>query len=234
MSELYHGKFKYIDKWKSKSGKWVYKYIEDKKKKDLHQTTANIGFNLLGFGANGSNSGVHITAHNSQKPSNSTNKPSGRKKISSAYNSGQWHNSGYSATIRGDDQTRVRITTNDRGQTVRRREYRSEAENRNLNKQEAQYNAAYKDAYSRAFGPLASFVMDFNDKHGPKSLKTIEYETADGKRYVETHVVNSIGGRSMHVEAYSYDPNEDHVMRRKKKNRKKFANSKLRQVRKPS
>lgn len=30
---LEHGKFKYIDKWKSKSGKWVYKYAEDVKKK---------------------------------------------------------------------------------------------------------------------------------------------------------------------------------------------------------
>ena len=28
---LEHGKFKYIDKWKSKSGKWVYKYAEDVK-----------------------------------------------------------------------------------------------------------------------------------------------------------------------------------------------------------
>ena len=30
---LEHGKFKYIDKWKSKTGKWVYKYAEDAKKK---------------------------------------------------------------------------------------------------------------------------------------------------------------------------------------------------------
>ena len=31
---LSHSRFKYIDKWRSKSGKWVYKYAEDLKNKN--------------------------------------------------------------------------------------------------------------------------------------------------------------------------------------------------------
>lgn len=195
---LSHGRFKYIDKWRSKSGKWVYKYAEDlkDKAKSLLENEAQ-------------------TQDSSEDRKSTNGNQRGRTE--------QWHSTGSDKTISnrerfhnsvwGYDQTRSRIVTNSQGQKVNRREYRSSSENASLNKTLALNNAAYR----KYFGPAVGFVMKLNDKYGPKKVVTIEEkDTKTGRQYVEEYTVNRIGNRAISVDAYTYSLSSDKLLRRKK------------------
>lgn len=199
---LSHGRFKYIDKWRSKSGKWVYKYADDLKDK------------LKGLSEN---------EEQTQEPSEDRKSTNGNKKGRTS----QWHSTGSDKTISererfhnstwGYDQTRSRVVANAQGKTVNRREYRSSSENASLNKTLAQNNAAYRAYY----GPAIGFVMKLNDKYGPKKVITIEgKDTKTGRQYVEEYTVNRIGNRAVSVDAYTYSLSSDKLLRRKKNVRK--------------
>lgn len=213
-----HGKFKYIDKWKSKTGKWVYKYA-DSKKKGLSNFAENalgqLSFNLHGLGSNNSG-GTHINAN----PHYNSSRPSKVKKKRNSSNRGSassWHNSSAADTLRGDDKTRIRTFKNANGQTVRRQEYKNTSENANLKRSVRKTNDAYKSYY----GPIGAAIMTLNDKYGPKRIETLEgVDLATGRTYVEERTVNVLGfGRTTDVEVYTYDP--ERVMRKKKLNSSK-------------
>lgn len=164
--------------------------------------------------------------HVQYKPSSSKN-----KKRSSKYGrSNAWHkNTGNAASIYNNgDLSRKRIVTSASGKTYRRTEYKSTAENRNLNNSLTRQNNYQKSR----FGRVGKFLMDFNDKYGPKYTTEVEYDVVGekGKKYVERYTVNIIGRRATSVEAYSYDLAEDQAVRRKVK--KSRESSKFRKARK--
>lgn len=211
-----HGKFKYIDKWKSKTGKWVYKYA-DQLNSAAKSLKPNTAFNTVGFG--GTVFGTHIGV----KPSNQSNHTNHsvpnqnasakRKKMRSGNNSpGGWHKSSDSESLKGYDQTRTRYFQNEKGQTIRRTEYRSTGQNKNLNRRVYENNAMYRQAR----GPVIGAIMDLNDKYGPKRVDLIANYDSEGRMFVEEQLVNKIGNRVVSSEMYTFRPSEDRVVKKKK------------------
>lgn len=185
---LSHGKFKYIDKWKSKAGNWVYKYAED-----MNEAIQN--------------------ARNQYNRTHRDNVIRPHSRDENRNNSGGWHTANDQDSIAGYSQTRERTVTNAQGQKIRRKEYRSEAENANANRNIKFTNAMRKDHA----GKLGAAIMDLNDKYGPKEVYAIEAGSlSGGRRYVMYVTRNAFGGREVSAETYSYNPNEDRVLRKKK------------------
>lgn len=182
-SGFYHGKYKYIDKWRSKSGKWVYKY-----KQDLDQTVNDVRKKL------------------SERDRRFVIRPKSTKK--SSKNSG-WHDTGtdvtlskqqsYEASIKGYDRTRLRKVKDSSGKTTYRREWQDSAQQNNVNRKINSVNDARKSSAG-----IFKSVMDLNDKYGPKSVTKIHKWTGDGRHYVMEVTQNLVGGRATGADVYYY------------------------------
>lgn len=203
MSEyLQHGKFKYIDKWRSKTGKWVYKYRDDVSN-DILSLKNGVGNRL-----------AETRRYLVNKP-----KKQGSSKTSN------WHDTGsdvilskkkkYEESIKGHDKTRIRKVVDSSGKTSYRREYQDSAQQQNLSRKVKQYNDAIKPN-----SKVGRFIADFNDKYGPKYVHTISAHSGDGKNYVISYTKNLFGNRSVDVESYSYyDTKRKQRKRRRNKRR---------------
>lgn len=203
MSEyLQHGKFKYIDKWRSKTGKWVYKYRDDVSN-DVLSLKNSVGNRL-----------AETRRYLVNKP-----KKEGSSKKSN------WHDIGsdvmlskkkkYEESIKGHDKTRIRKVVDSSGKTSYRREYQDSAQQQNLSRKVKQYNDAIKPN-----SKVGRFIADFNDKYGPKYVHTISAHSGDGKNYVISYTKNLFGNRSVDVESYSYyDTKRKQRKRRREKRR---------------
>lgn len=203
MSEyLQHGKFKYIDKWRSKTGKWVYKYKDD------------VSNDVLSLKNGVKNRLAETRRYLVNKP-----KKEGSSKASN------WHDTGrdvmlskkkkYEESIKGHDKTRIRKVVDSSGKTSYRREYQDSAQQQNLSRKVKQYNDAIKPN-----SKVGRFIADFNDKYGPKYVHTISAHSGDGKNYVISYTKNLFGNRSVDVESYSYyDTKRKQRKRRREKRR---------------
>lgn len=191
--------FKYIDKWKSKAGNWVYKY-----KEDISEDAENLKRELL----------RKVKEHNR----NLVQRP--EKENSSG--SGGWHSTGrdaalsekqrYEESVKGNDRTRVRKVKDSSGKTSYRREYQDSAQQQDVSRKVRSYNESFKSNHK-----LARFVMDFNDKYGPKYVSTIHANTASGENYVLEYKRNLFGNRAIDAETYTYyDSNR---VKRKRRNK---------------
>lgn len=193
-SDTHLAHFKYIDKWKSKAGNWVYKYREDLEdlKNDLRKKLAEQHRDLI------------------QKP----------KKEGSTESNG-WHDVGkdaalsektkYEESLKGHNLTRTRKVRDSSGKEHYRREYQDSAEQLDVSRKVHQYNEARKSSAG-----VFKFVMDFNDKYGPKYVSQTHGRTADGENFVMEYKTNFFGGRSVDVETYRYY--ETKRRKRKKRN----------------
>lgn len=208
-SNLSHSKFKYIDKWKSKAGKWVYKYSKDASD-DLNAVRSNLKSKMAEYRKKAA-----------QKPKKSQ---SSRK---SKNPSGGWHDVGkdrfmsgkqkYEASVRGDDKTRLRTVKDSSGKTTVRREYKDSTGQRSIDKSIAKYNDYAKGNSSK----LKRFLMDFNDKYGPKYTHTIEW-SGDEKRYVVEYTKNLFGDRPVSADSYTYYTDPKRIKRTNKKRKGKY------------
>lgn len=188
-SDAHLSHFKYIDKWKSKSGKWVYKY-----KKDVTDELEELKNKL--------------EAHRKELIRK-------KKKDGSSSGAGEWHSTGSDVglsdkrrneeSIKGNDKTRVR-KVNGRY----RREYQDSATQRSMSNRIAQYNE-----YLKGNNRLKRFVMDFNDKYGPKYVSEVTYN-GNGQNYVLKYTTNVIGNRDIGIETYTYY-DETRIKRSKKR-----------------
>lgn len=201
--------FKYIDKWKSKkTGKWVYKYLKDASD-DVSQLKSQLEDkkkNLLDY--------IH-----KEKP-----KPTPfRKKDSDSKNSG-WHDVGkdaalsektkYEESLKGNNLTRIRKVKDSSGKEHYRREYQDSAEQLDVSRKVHQHNDARKSSAG-----VFKFLMDFNDKYGPKYISQTHGRTGDGENFVMEYRTNLFGGRAIDVETYRYYETE-RKKRRKRWNRR--------------
>lgn len=189
-SDAHLSHFKYIDKWKSKSGKWVYKY-----KKDVTDELDELKNKL--------------EAHRKELIRK-------KKKDGSSSGAGEWHSTGSDVglsdkrrneeSIKGNDKTRVRKVNGHY-----RREYQDSATQRNMSNRIAQYNE-----YLKGNNRLKRFVMDFNDKYGPKYVSEVTYTDGAGQNYVLKYTTNVIGNRDIGIETYTYY-DETRIKRSKKR-----------------
>ena len=210
-TSISHGKFKYIDKWRSKSGKWVYKY-----KKDLDQTVTDARKKL------------------SERDRRFVIRPNSKKKSSKG---SEWHDTGsdamlskkqkYNASMEGYNRTRVRKVKDSSGKTTYRREYQDSASNSNLNRR-----LDITNDYKKARAGVFKKIMDLNDKYGPKYVSETHGRTSDGQHYVIELSQNLIGGRTTSAETYTYydtkriERDKDRRRPSKKKYRKTSKNAK--------
>lgn len=196
-SDAHLSHFKYIDKWKSKSGKWVYKY-----KKDVTDELDELKSKL--------------EAHRKELIRK-------KKKDGSSSGAGEWHSTGSDVglsdkrrneeSIKGNDKTRVR-KVNGRY----RREYQDSATQRSMSNRIAQYNE-----YLKGNNRLKRFVMDFNDKYGPKYVSEVMYKDEEGQNHVLKYTTNVIGNRNIGIETYTYY--DEKRIKRSKKRKGKHRNA---------
>lgn len=191
--------FKYIDKWKSKAGNWVYKY-----KEDISEDAENLKRELL------------------RKVKEHRRNLVPRPENESSLGAGGWHSTGHDPvlskkkqdeeSIKGNDRTRIRKVKDSSGKTSYRREYQDSSQQRDVSRKVRSYNEAFKSNHK-----LARFVMDFNDKYGPKYVSTIHTKTASGENYVLEYKRNLFGNRAIDAETYTYyDSNR---VKRKRRNK---------------
>lgn len=223
---LEHGKFKYIDKWKSKTGKWVYKYAEDAKQKarklndkygpkvtttvtaggrarnypksGYDQKTTTIKKNLIG----GKTVSKNTTYNRSGKPSAPQLTSNSRDRTKTSWE--KTHTAtekGKREAFMGNDQQRYSMykkegTKNEYGVRTEYRDSRWDAERTRRYSME---NAASRgNKFIKKLGAL-------NDKYGPKFTQTETHSLSTGRVYVDTYIRNLIGGKKVRVESYSYD-----------------------------
>lgn len=223
---LEHGKFKYIDKYKSKAGKWVYRYKQDAQKR------AKSAFDTFGLGGNHSG-GVHIKPKK-QRTRYSFKDKSNASKIKRATTTLEKLNDKYgpkvtsSSTVSGFGRTSHEETTKNLigGRVVSKRKYTTSVSDSNnewttdSNKRISERNLRIKNAASKA----KRWLMDVNDKYGPKTVTTITSTSAyfNGKSTVYKIQKNLFGGRETF--AYSYTV-EENRLRKKSKPHKRASSS---------
>lgn len=223
---LEHGKFKYIDKWKSKTGKWVYKYAEDAKKKAQKLNdkygpkvtkTVTAGGRSRNYPQSRNDQKVHTTKKNliggrtvsdsvsyqrSGKPSApqlTTSKRDPKKTVWEKTHTGT--KKGQLEAFMGNDQQRYSLykkegTKNHYGI---RTEYRDSQWDAERTREYSMRNAASRGSkFIKKLGAL-------NDKYGPKFTETTTQTLSTGHVYVDTYIRNLIGGKKVRVESYSYD-----------------------------
>lgn len=230
---LSHGKFKYIDKWKSKAGNWVYKYAEDaneglknindrfgpKVKKTIvaggqelkkgpagyDQKRVETTKNLIG-GRTVSKSTVYQRSGRPSKPDEWVGSKTNPSKT-------MWKKLGSSEKDKaraaaGYDQKRISLYNIGREPTgVKvmgvRTEYRD-------SKYDAMRSREYSVENARSRGNAFMKALGaFNDKYGPKFRQENKFTTSMGHVYVDSYIRNLIGGKKVRVESYTYDKELD-------------------------
>lgn len=223
---LEHGKFKYIDKWKSKSGKWVYKYAEDAKQKarklndkyrpkvtktvtaggrakkypegGYDQKTTTIKKNLIG-GKTVSKQTVYARSGRPSAPQLTTSKRDRKKTVWEKTHTGT--KKGNRAAFIGYDQQRYSMYKKDgtKNEYGIRTEYRDSSWDAERTRKYSMRNAASRgNKFIKKLGAL-------NDKYGPKFTQTQTQSLSSGRVYVDTYIRNLIGGKKVRVESYVYD-----------------------------
>lgn len=223
---LEHGKFKYIDKWKSKTGKWVYKYAEDvndkaRKLNDKYgpkvSKTVVSGGTELRKGPAGYDQKAHTVRKNliggrtvddftvyqrSGRPSSpqlTDSKRNPSKTVWEKTHTGT--KKGKREAFGGYDQQRYSLYKKEgkRGEYGIRTEYRDSQWDAYRTRKYSMENAAARgNKFMKKLGAL-------NDKYGPKFIQTQTYSLSSGTVFVDEYVRNVIGGRKVRVESYSYD-----------------------------
>lgn len=202
---LEHGKFKYIDKYRSKAGKWVYRYKQDAQ--DLKRQAEK-----------------KLAQLTQQR----------KKRSSERGRTNQWHTdttaTGYAiASGRKSDKTRKRVVTDPfSGRKVLRTEYHNPGETQNSIRMSRFKNAQYKvagirDNINLPYVPrhIAYHVMELNDKYGPKIVgEEIIRNRRTGEVFVSKVTQNLIGGRKLEDQLlYSYNESESKPVKVKGKKR---------------
>lgn len=226
---LEHGKFKYIDKWKSKTGKWVYKYAEDAKKKaqklnDKYgpKVTKTVTAGGSDRKYRGYDQKVHTTKKNliggrtvsesisfqrSGKPSVpqlTTSKLDPMRTVWEKTHTGT--KKGKREAFVGNDQQRYAMYKT-KGRTLLdpvetygiRTEYRNSRWDAERTRRYSMENAASRG------NKFIKKLGALNDKYGPKFTETTTQTLSSGRVYVDTYIRNLIGGKKVRVESYSYD-----------------------------
>lgn len=226
---LQHGKFKYIDKWKSKAGKWVYKYadsandklksLNDKYGPKVSLTTVSGGRalkypqggydqkattttkNLIG-GRTVSKQSVYQKSGRPSSPQLTTSKRDPKKSVWEKTKTGT--KEGKVRAAAGFDQQRLSLYKKDkpdkRGYNYGiRTEYRD-------SKYDAERNRRYSRENAESRGSkFMKTLGSLNDKYGPKFIEETTVATSTGRVFVDSYVRNVIGGKKVRVESYSYD-----------------------------
>jgi len=209
MEYLAHGKFKYIDKYKSKAGKWVYKY------KDAAGKKAKQAFNTVGLGGNTSG-GVQIRP----KKQGTRYAFKDRKvspKVKRATTALEKLNDKYGPKIKttttsGPPDSKI-VTNSTKnlfgGRTVKKETYHIK-KNDAAKRLEKDLNDADKHFYERLKqkkNKAQRWLMDVNDKYGPKTVKTITDTPLSGKgqSWVRKETSNLFGGRTVNNEVYTVE-----------------------------
>ena len=205
-ANLSHSKFKYIDKWRSKTGKWVYKYKKDATN-DLDDLKTKLESKMAQY-----RGPIKKKARNNQRPSK-----------------GGWHDIGkdaalsqkekYNQSVQGNTHTRLRKVTDSSGRTTTRREYKDIAEQKSVDRSLAQYNEIVKGN-----NKVKRFLMNFNDKYGPKYVSSLEGVDGEGKHYVVEYARNFLGDRPVSADVYTYTEQKK-VKRQNTKRSGKYRNA---------
>lgn len=122
----------------------------------------------------------------------------------------------YEASVRGDDKTRLRTIKDSSGKTTVRREYKDSAQQRSIDRSIATYND-----YAKGDSKLKRFLMDFNDKYGPKYVSTIDWSAGE-KHYVVEYTQNIFGDRPVSADSYTYYTDPKRIKRTNKKRKGKY------------
>lgn len=221
---LEHGKFKYIDKWKSKAGNWVYKYADDVNQKlrtlndqygpkvtktvtaggraknypqgGYDQKTTTTKKNLIG----GRTVSKNTVYKRSGKPS--SNHLIGSKKDPTKTVWEKTHTGtkeGKAQVAGGNDQQRYSMYSKGGNEYGIRTEYRDSRYDAERTRRYSIENAkARGNGFIRKLGEL-------NDKYGPKFIEEQTHSLSSGTVFVDSYIRNLIGGRKVRVESYSYD-----------------------------
>lgn len=232
MSEyLQHGKFKYIDKWRSKTGNWVYKYADAANDKiralndkygpkvtkkvtaggrelkypqgGYDQKTTTTTKNLIG-GRTVSKQTSYGKSGRPSVPQLTTSKRDPKKSVWEKVHTGT--KEGKKKAAAGYDQQRLALYKKDkpdaRGNNYGiRTEYRDSKYDAEMNRRYSRENAESRG--SKFMKTLGSL----NDKYGPKFIEEETVATSTGRVFVDSYVRNVIGGKKVRVESYSYDAN---------------------------
>lgn len=208
---LAHGNFKYIDKHRSKTGKWVYTY------KDAAGKKAKQAFNAVGLGGNTSG-GVQIRP-NKQGSRHVFKDRKVSSKVKRATTALEKLNDKYGPKVTaisksfgsGSNRTRYEETKKNLfgGRVVSKRKYDTYETSRNMQ----WTNDVNKDISERHFKERNSaskakkWLMDVNDKYGPKQMVTIKSSSAynNGKSKVYKIQKNLFGGREQFAYAYTVE-----------------------------
>lgn len=228
---LEHGKFKYIDKWKSKTGKWVYKYAEDAKKKaqklndkygpkvtktvtaggrarnypqsGYDQKTTTIKKNLIG-GKTVSKSTAYDRSGKPSAPKLTTSKRDPMRTVWEKTHTGT--KKGKREAFVGNDQQRYAMYKI-KGRTlfdpVETYGIRTEYRDSSWDAERTR-KYSMRNAASRG-NKFIKKLGALNDKYGPKFTETTTQTLGTGRVYVDTYIRNLIGGKKVRVESYSYD-----------------------------
>lgn len=227
-----HGKFKYIDKWKSKAGKWVYKYADevgDKARKlndkygpkvsrnitaggrelkypqgGYDQKVTRVTKNLIGGRTVEKQHTYAKSGRPSVPPHNVQSKRDPGKTV--------WEKTrkdsekGRRAAAAGYDMQRESFY--ERHDPKRKiDEYGIRTEYRD-SKYDAERNRRYARANAVSRGnKFMRKLGALNDKYGPKFKQENSHALSTGKVLVDEYTRNLIGGKTVHVESYMYDTN---------------------------
>lgn len=228
---LQHGKFKYIDKWKSKAGKWVYKYadsandklksLNDKYGPKVSRTIVSGGRalkypqggydqkattttkNLIG-GRTVSKHSVYQKSGRPSAPQLTTSKRNPMKTVWQKTKTGT--KEGKVKAAAGFDQQRYSMYKKKGWNPLDPVEvYGVRTEYRD-SKYDAERNRRYsiENAASRG-SKFMKTLGSLNDKYGPKFIEEETVATSTGRVFVNSYVRNVIGGKKVRVESYSYD-----------------------------
>lgn len=225
-------KYKYIDKWKSKAGNWIYKYADDvgdkaRKLNDKYgpkvsrsitaggrelkypqggydQKVTRVTKNLIG----GRTVEKHHTYAKSGRPSIPPRNVQSKRDSSKTV----WEKTrkdtakGRSAAAAGYDLQRESLYK--RYDPKRKsNEYGIRTEYRD-SKYDAERTRRYtrENAASRG-NKFMRKLGSLNDKYGPKFVTEKTQALSTGKVFVDSYTRNLIGGKTVRVESYMYDTN---------------------------
>lgn len=232
MSEyLQHGKFKYIDKWRSKTGNWVYKYADaaNDKIRDLNdrygpkvKQTITAGGRSLKYPQGGYDQKATTTTKNliggrtvskqtvykkSGRPSRPEWQYSKRDKTRTTWR--KIDENGPTIVTNRERDKKMKFAGYDLKRIalhkVGKNEYRTRTEYRD-SKLDAEMNRRYsmENAASRG-NKFMKTLGSLNDKYGPKFIEEHKFASSTGMVFVDSYVRNVIGGKKVRVESYSYE-----------------------------
>ena len=220
---LEHGKFKYIDKYKSKAGKWVYRYASDLKGK-AQKLNDKYGSKTRTEIVSGGRPKKNGPAGYDQKMVTVTKNLIGGRKVSraEAYQRSEFESSKKDKSVTGwsrNDNKRGTQTYQDKahkfaGDDAKRykvyRDWKTgvggiRTEYKD-SKNEAKWNAEIqrKNAIARGSGFIGK-LGKLNDKYGPKIKTTTTRSWSTGHVFVDEYTRNLIGGKTVKVESYNYE-----------------------------